>query len=474
MTVQDLLNILVARYKTILGVWIAIVLAVLCLCLILPAQYRGTTAVVLDVKSPDPIAGIMMQGLTAPGYMATQMDIINSQRVAKKVVSLLHLDENPDVRERWMSATDGRGTVQDWFASVLQRSLDVQPSRESNVIEISYYSATPEFAATVANAFAQAYIDTNIELRTDAARHYADWFAEQSKTMRDRLEQAKARLSTYQQDKGIVVFGDDRLNFENAKLTELQSQLVLVEAQLADARSKQKSGNKSTLADVMQNPAIAQLKADLGRAEAKLQEMSRNLGPKHPLYQSQLSQVSALREQINAEIGRVNSSIATTSQVSEEKARELRAAIEAHKQAILKLGADRDEVAVLQQEVDAAQRAFDAVNQRLLQSSLESQSTQTNVSVLTAAVPPLKAAKPRTLLNLAIASFLGLLAGCGVALIQEFRNRRIYAAEDIYRVAGVPVLSIVPVEPRLKSTTAAALRSLQVYPKLLGNVRGGH
>lgn len=472
MTVRDLLNILFARHRVILGVWLAIVFVTLAVCLVLPAKYKSTTAVVVDVKSPDPIAGVMMQGMTAPAYMATQVDIINSPRVARRVVSLLKLDENPDVRAAWMSATDGKGALGDWYARVLQRSLEVRPSRESNVIEISYYSKQPEFSAVVANAFARAYIDTNIELRVDPAKRYASWFEQQSRGMRDHLEQARKRLSDYQQDKSIVVFSDERLNYENAKLAELQSQLVLAETQLAESSSKQKSTSKDTLADVMQNPVIGQLKAELARAEARLQELSRNLGVNHPQYQGQVSQIDALKRQIGVEIGRVNSGFATSAQVSREKASELRAAIEAHKQNILKLMSDRNEVAVLQQEVDAAQHAFDAINQRQLQSSLESESNQTNVSILTDAVTPLKKATPRTLLSLVVASFLGLLLGCCVALLLEFRNRRIYDADDILRLAGIPVLSIIPGGGE-RIATALALQSVQSYPKLLGNIKGG-
>lgn len=472
MTVRDLLNILIARHRVILGVWLSIVFVTLAICLVLPAKYKSTTAVVVDVKSPDPIAGVMMQGMTAPAYMATQVDIINSPRVARRVVSLLKLDENPEIREAWMSATEGKGTLSDWYARVLQRSLEVRPSRESNVIEISYYSKQPEFAAAAANAFARAYIDTNIELRVDPAKSYASWFEQQSRGMRDHLEQARKRLSEYQQGKGIVVFSDERLNYENAKLAELQSQLVLAETQLAESSSKQKSTSKDTLSDVMQNPVIGQLKAELARAEAKLQELSRNLGVNHPQYQGQLSQIDALKRQVGVEIGRVNSGFATSAEVSREKARELRGAIDAHKQNILKMMADRDEVAVLQQEVDAAQRAFDAINQRQLQSSLESESNQTNVSILTNAVMPLKKATPRTLLSLVVASFLGLLLGCCVALLLEFRNRRIYAADDILRMAGIPVLSIIPGGGE-RIATALALQSVQSYPKLLGNIKGG-
>ena len=47
--------------------------------LLLPKQYTANTSVVVDVKSPDPIAGMVLPGLASPAYMATQIDIINSE-----------------------------------------------------------------------------------------------------------------------------------------------------------------------------------------------------------------------------------------------------------------------------------------------------------------------------------------------------------------------------------------------------------
>ena len=52
-----------------------------------------------------------MPGLATPGYMATQVDIINSDRVAQRVVKLLRMDESPAIREQWMEATDGEGEL---------------------------------------------------------------------------------------------------------------------------------------------------------------------------------------------------------------------------------------------------------------------------------------------------------------------------------------------------------------------------
>src|SRR5207245_2404146 len=77
-------------------------------------------------------------------------------RVAQKVVKLLKLDEVPGTKEQWLESTQGKGSLVAWRAGALQKKLDVKPSRESNVIEISYNAGEPACAAAAATAFAHA------------------------------------------------------------------------------------------------------------------------------------------------------------------------------------------------------------------------------------------------------------------------------------------------------------------------------
>ncbi|MDP2706628.1 MAG: chain length determinant protein EpsF, partial [Burkholderiales bacterium] len=220
MNLQQFLLILRARYKVVLFTLLGTVAVTLVVGLVLPKRYTAASAVVVDVKSPDPIVGMYLPAVAMPGYMATQVDVINSDRVAQKVVKMTKLDQSPQVKEQWLEDTDGKGKIEVWLAGLLQKKLDVKPSRESNVINISYTAVDPGFASAIANAFAQAYIDTTIELKVEPAKQYARWFEEQGKTLRDNLEKAQNRLSEYQQQKGIVA-SDERLDNETAKLNEL-------------------------------------------------------------------------------------------------------------------------------------------------------------------------------------------------------------------------------------------------------------
>lgn len=358
MNVKQFLLILRARYKVVLLALLGTVTITLFVSSLLPKQYTATSSVVVDVRSPDPIVGII-PAIAMPSYMATQMDIINSDRVAQNVVRMLKLDQNPQLKEQWMKATEGKGKIDFWLAEFLQKRLDIKPPRDSNVINISYKAADPASAAAIANGFAQAYIDTTIALKVEPARQYARWFEEQGNALRDNLERAQNRLSEYQQKKGIVV-NDERLDNETATLNELSTQLTIVQGQIADAGSKQRSGSAGdTLPEVVQNPLIRNLKAEIARLEGK--ELSGNLGRNHPQYQRAESEIASLKQKLETETRKITSGFSTSRVVGKDKEAELRSAIEAQRRKILELKSQRADLAVLTNDVEAARKAFDAV-----------------------------------------------------------------------------------------------------------------
>jgi chain length determinant protein EpsF len=373
-------------------------------------------------------------------YLPTQVDIINSTRTAQKAVKALGLANNAAVHDKWLQTANGEGVFEIWLVELMQKGLDVKPSRDSNVITITYTSSDPNFSAAVANAFAQAYMDTNIELKVEPARQNATWFQSQGKTLRDNLELAQKELSNYQQRKGIVIT-DERLDSETEKLSDLNTQLTIIESTSADTRSKMSSSsNAENLPEVMLSPLINNLKGEINRLESKLREASINLGNNHPQYKSMESELSSLKQQLEKETSHIGRSYATTEDVSRDKAANIRSLIAAQKRKLFELKHERDEANVLLSDVTSAQKAYDAVSQRFTQTNLEGQSSQTNVSILSPAYPSVRPSSPRLKLYTLIAIAIGSLIGIGIALMAEMLDRRVRVADDIEQSLGIPVL----------------------------------
>lgn len=442
MTFQQFLLIIRARHKIVIFIFLLTVAITIIISLVLTKQYTANSAVVVDVKSPDPMSGQILQGLATAGYMSTQIDIINSDRTAKAVVKSLGIEENPEFRQLWVDAADGKGQFVDWLVNILQKNLDVKPSKDSNVISINYTGTDPNFVAATANAFAQAYMDVNLDLRLATARQYAVFFEDQTKAAREKLELAQRALSDYQQKNGITS-AEQQVDFETTKLNETSSQLTGVQGQTTDSQSKRQNSKADTLPEVMQSPLINGLKADIARLEASLMQNNINLGKNHPQTLRSEAELATLKKQLGSETRNITISIDTAYQVGKQREQQLQIALADQKAHVLVLNKQRDELNVLRRDIESAQRTFEAASQRAAQTNMESQANQTNISLLSPAVIPTKPSSPRVIFNTLVSIFLGMLLGVGVTLVLELIHRRIRCSDDISKVLGLPMLGTI-------------------------------
>ena len=452
MNLSQLLLILRARKKIVLLALLITVALALGVSLVLPKTYKATSTLLMNYKGIDPLTGVTLPGQLLPGYMATQVDIIGSKNVALRVVDQLELARSPAVIAQFNEAAKGKGTVRDWLADLLLKKLEVMPSRESSVVDISFKGADPQFVAAVSNAFAEQYQKVSIQLKVDPMRKATTYFDDQTKLLRDNVEQAQSRLSKYQQDNGIVSL-DNRLDVESNRLNDLSAQLVGAQGQAMEATSRQRmaqGSNATESPDVAANPLIQSLKVNLGSAESKFAEVSQRLSVNHPQYQSAKAEVDKLRADLQAQLRIASNSVGNNAQIMQQREGAIRAALAEQKTKVLELNRTRDEMGVLAKDVESAQRAFDVASQRFSQTKIEGQSDQSDISVLNPAVPPIKPAGPKILVNTVLAVFLGGMLGLAFSVLAEMLNRRVRSEGDLQDVLQAPVLGVINWNPPAK------------------------
>lgn len=445
MTLGQILSALRARWIVALLVLVGIVGLAAIASLLWPKKYAASASVVVDIK-PDPVSALLYPGLGSPAFMATQVDIINSERVALRVVRNLKLAENPSVRQQWMEATGGVGTLESWLVDSFQRGLEIKPSRESSVITVTYKAPDPRFAAGLANAFVQAYIDVTLDMRVNPAKDYSNFFENRSKEAREALESAQGSLSTFQKAKGIIA-SDERLDIENSRLNELSSQLTALQAIAAESSSRQTQAQGTQgdrIQEVLNNPVVVGIKSDISRGEARLRELSTRYGDNHPQVQESKANLAELQSRLELETRKVTGGVSLSNNINRQREADIRSALAAQREKVLQLKAVRDEGLVIQRDVENAQRAYDAIQTRYTQTTLESQTKQSNVYLLNEASVPTEAASPRLALNLLLAVFVGTMAAVGAALGREMLDRHVRNPQDLAAAADVPVLLVLP------------------------------
>jgi chain length determinant protein EpsF len=373
-----------------------------------------------------------------PGYIATQVDVIGSHNVALKVVDDLKLTTDPQAKQAFMSDTQGVGNIRDWLADALLQDLSITPSRESNLIDVSYKSTDAESAMAIANAFVKAYIQTNLELQTAPATQTNKWYETQLNELRTKLATAQKSLSDYQRSKGIVNV-DEKLDVESTRLAGTASQLTTAQDQTFDSSSRNsRSGDQ--LSDVMNNPVIQSLRTQIATAEAKLDQLSRSVGKNHPDYQRATAEVTALREQLAIETRNAQQSINTTMRVAQQREADLRGSLARQKEKLLALKQNRDAGAILVQDVESAQKAYDMALQRSTETRMASQTNQTNISLLNPATIPTKQSSKGMAVIIILALFMGAFLGLMFTMVAEIIDRRIRTESDITDILDLPVL----------------------------------
>jgi chain length determinant protein EpsF len=459
MNLQQFFLILQGRWRLALQVFLGVVVVVVAITFLLPNQYTATASVVADNNKPDPLSNVTSftdQGTIA--YMATQVGIINSTRVIKDVANAMEADPAFDFHQKWQASTQGKTDFMVWFTKRLRKALKVAPTGEGNVIDIAVKWPDARTSAALATAFAQSYINTSIALRVGPAKQYAGWFDEQSRSLRADLEAKQQRVAEFQNEKGIIPT-DERLDIESARLSELSTQLVSIQAQRQDSQSRLQIGNTHSDAtpEILQSPLIAGLKADLARDEAKQQNLATTLGTSHPEYLRIDAEIESLRSRIAGESQRVIASFGDSARVDQRRESELTAAIDAQKRRLQELKHSRDQAALLQNDVMNAQRNLDAVTQRLEQSNLEGASQQSTVVLLSAAGVPDEPSSPNLQLNAVLAVFFGLVLAAGAVLLRELTDRRVRGPAEMEELLdGVPLMGKLAAIGREHKITAVA------------------
>jgi uncharacterized protein involved in exopolysaccharide biosynthesis len=194
----------------------------------------------------------------------------------------------------------------------------------------------------------------------------------------------------------------------------------------------------------MDSPLVNGLKADLARLEARRQEASASLGPRHPQMERLDAEVASLRARLSAETRRVSGSVEARWHAGQQRERQLAAAMNSQRERVLAINHDRARMALLQQDVDTARRQFEQVSTHASRSRLQSLATQADLVLLSPATAPAEATGPSWRQALAVGGVAGLLLAVAGALMMELSRRRVRSVDDLMQVTGLRVLASLP------------------------------
>ena len=459
-----------ARRKAFIIAMAAVIVTAIAVALVVPKKYVSTATIMLDARDEQILAPARMSPRERANYLQTQVDLVQSTRVATQVSRDLKLAQRPGMREAWEADTGGQGSIDEWIAAQLKEKLVIETS-VSNLMLVNFSSDDPKYATEVANGFAKAYLDTALVLRTEPTREAAVWFDDQLKSLRNQVTQAQTKLNSFQKAKGILV-EDARVDVESTRLAELSTALMAARGATAEAQARHKQateilengGSPESIPEVLSNAFINGLKVDLGRVESRIEQESAVLGPNHPQYIRSQAEAQGIRTKLQTETKKLITGLGNAVEQAKKRERDIQLAIDGQNERLLNLKDYRIEMAGMTRDIDAAQRSYDAVLARYMQNKIDSSAKQTNALLLAPAIQPLKPVQPKVGLIAALSVVLGAMLAAGIVYVLEMLDRRVRSRHDLESRLAVPSLGRLskwqPTGGRLLPAPMRAARAL--------------
>ncbi len=398
------------------------------------------------------------EGLWNTEYYPTQYKLIASNGVARRVVRSLRLWEDPRFGGGWQPTQgDVAPTPEEDEAAIsnLSRRLRVTVSPEggTELVNINFVHADPEFAAKIVNEWAAQYIALGIEQRSTQAGAAASFFSGQIEDIRNRIAAKNRELNAVtRQSQSLSLDAEEDL--ADKRLRDLESDrnaAVTQRVALEAAYQQLQSQSAETIARTSASSELTLFEAEVREAERTVATLREKYREGYP---DLVDAERVLTEAKSAYTGAVN----RAARAARQKARsEYQAALSREDNLAEEIAQVRASATLDSNQASEAgnlRRELQGLNQQLLSLQQQqaasaatsdlSEAKDTNVHVIERATIPGAPFQPNLQRSAFSGTALGVLFGIVLVLGVHYLDNTIKTPEQAERVLGLPTLGIIP------------------------------
>ena len=485
MGLRDCCHILLKHLRFIIMCFLgALMVTGLAIAMMWPT-YTATTTLLMERRTPQVMefrealaeSAESIRVSTEYDFYKTQYEVLKSRTMAAWIIQEQHLETSPVftvkgadkgiVAKAWghvqgglmgLGATSGfaptspqpkeghLSEVKTELIDAYLAMLEVQPTRQTQLVKIAFHTPDPQLSARLADAHAEAYIKRGIELRTRANEEAQRFLGEKLVELKARIEKSEAALNRYRRNRAIISLDDkenivvERLSDLNRRLTEAEADRISLEAQVRLIRKRE----YDSLPAVINNTLIGTLKQQLAPLQGEYASFSTVYKAGHPRLDQLKAQMDEVGSRLRQQIQRVVSGIESSYLAAEGREKALREKMEKQRAITLDLKDAAVEYAILAREVDTNRQLYDSVLQRMKEMGVAAELRVSNVSIIDKAEVPRWPSSPNVKKNLLLGMFLGLVGGVGLWCLREYLDNTLETAEEVERSLGLPNLAVIP------------------------------
>src|SRR5882724_6794102 len=454
-----------------------------------PSRYTAQTDMIIDTKRVTWTQAEMASENRAleDASVESEIETTKSEKVATAVIRRLHLNEDPEFTGagrgltrrifsmfKWTAGPDRESTNDDLIRSALvtlRDNLRVTRLGRSYIEQIAYTSLDSSKAARISNAFADAYIEDQLQAKFEATRRASVWLEQRIGELRQQASDAYREVQDFKSENSIIIGVDGKLASE-VELDQLGIALAKARADTSQARAKldrisrvleQRSDKESfnipdpVVTDALSNPVITKLRQQFFDDQNKESEWSARYGPDHTAARNLRTEMAARQRAIWDEISRIAESYKSELQI----ARSQEESIDKRMIEVFQKSSATRQSQVRLRELETAANTYRGIYEtflsRFTQSVQQQSFPSTEARVVTAASAPRGPSSPKISLTLALAGLSGLALGIMAAFGREQMNRQIHTRAELEKLLGISCLAVLPAFPQKKPV----LRKLQ-------------
>lgn len=431
--------------------------------------YRASTKIL--IKKSGPGGGMQLfdeLGMGSNNQVQNYVEILRSRSLAEKMGEMLRLDIN-----------EPGGRFQ-----ALRQGITVQAVQGTDTISVSVESTDPREAARAANCLVEAMIARTQNEEQSDVRAAREFIESQVVSVRDDLTRAEDAVKDYQDRSGVVKPSEEATALVN-RLAGLESLRAEADVAVRETQAsltpleRELSTKEQTVVStrtLIENPVVAQYKSSLADLQVQRAHLLEKYAPSHPSVVALDGQIADIQKELSEEVTRVLSAEtvavspihqALVLQITQLKVEII--AAEARRDALTsaigqaekqfgQLPARELQLARLVRSQSVLERIYLMLVEKQEEFRISEQMKTANVQVVDPAYIPKSPVRPRAAMNMVVAAFLALFAGCGLAFLLEYLDTTVKTPEDAQQCLDLPVLGLIPAaghegtQPRARRT----------------------
>lgn len=471
--------------------WLIIALAAItssiaaALVLKMTPMYRATATVMIESKGPNVVSiqDVYDVDTQAQEYYQTQFEILKSLPVVDMVIQRLKLNTLPE-----FSGVSSNNNEQTYLTAVdrYMKQLVVNPIPRTQLARVSFDSHDPKLAATIANAHAQAFIESNLIAKEAMTQSATKWLSDRLDELRTKLSAAEARMQAFKEREHLVDI-DGFQALPARQLSELSTKLIDARrdlSQIDSAYAQVVQVRNATLEEQLTIPVIrADAAVELARqtaaaAEAKVAELSKHYGPEHPKMRAAISERTTAEQSLARQVANVMEAIKNDHGVRKGQEQAIVSAINSTNAGVQLVGRQESEYRTLQREVETNRQLFEMFYKRISETAETGSLATPNARIVELAKAPLKPKGPDKNLIVGLTALLSIAAGVILAFLLEKYDNKIKHATDVETKLAAPLLGLVPLlrKPFMEGNSVAqefGERADREYGEAIRTIRTG-